>query len=316
MNKTEEIVSMLKNGIKAKEVSGHYGCSISNIYKHIGKAEKLGLIEDRHEFILNKHKLKNNIVKRIVEDRKKGMLRGKIMEKYAIGESTFGEAMRKAKKLGYLSEEEHQDITLKFMSLSFKRKKEIYGDKKAREMCSEAWSKGMGNNHEMLISAATAGGEKTQETSPHVQKNLKNAEAYGHYPTLKYNGIEFQSRGELWTGLMLMAKGYFKRISYGKNYQVPFKTEKTSRMDYLITLNGKETAVEWHPVAKDMNEENYYEKRLQNLQNSAGISNLIVLEKYKDFYLKGLSTFSEYMPMNKKANKKLDKIVELSEVPF
>ena len=266
------------------------------------------------EFIMEKPKLTLRKIERIVEDRKKGKFREQITKKYGISDSVFSIAMKRGVKLKYLTEKARKNLAKSFSYLSFERKKEIHGEKKARELCSDAWHKGMGSNHDALINAGKAGGKKTQEDNPHVQKNLVHAKSYGKYPKYKYYGIEFSSKGELWLGLMLRECGYLKRIKQFKNYQVPCGSKN---IDFLVD----DKAIEYHPKPKGMNHDNYNEEREKDLNNAGFNGKVIVIEKYNDFYKSGLAkSFLEYVKKSQKVNKKIKKIIqlekELSEVPF
>jgi hypothetical protein len=308
-----ELVKERRQHTPWQELTEYFERSENVLRGYIRKAAKLEIITKKEcKSLINSPKLTDELAKEIIEERKKGVFREKIIEDYGISRTTFQKAMNRGVKIRYITKQEKIDLTSGFSSLSFEGKVQKHGEKQAKKMQSDIWDKGMGSDHERLVEIARKGGLATQKSSPHVIENLKNGEDYGQYPRLTYNKIEFRSKGELWLGLMLKEKGCFKTIS-GKCHQISCGNYT---IDYIIKSNNKDAAIEYHPNPKGMDDGNYELRRIQNLHMAGFHGKVIVLEKYRDFYLKGLSNFSEYLKLNRKVNEKLEKIVELSKVPF
>ncbi|MCX6711804.1 MAG: hypothetical protein NT139_02090 [Candidatus Woesearchaeota archaeon] len=322
--KEEDIVDIItkrKSGTPVYKIKKEYHISNKPYKNIIEKALQLNLLtqEEFKKIYIKKPKLNLKIIKNIVEDRKEGLFRENILEKYDISKATFISAMGKGIVLGYLTRKEYEYLTKEFCSLGFEGKVRKNGEKVARQSCSDAWSKGMGKAHEKycnsvdnenspLVKAAIAGGNKTQEIAPHVLENLKGAEIYGQYQKYTYKGIEFDSKSELWLALMLRECGLIKKIKEGKNFQVPCGPKF---IDFVV--DG--IAIEYHPTPKGIDSHNNYKERREEELRECGFSGkLIVIEKENDIFKSGLvNSFLEYTKKRRTVNKKLEKVLSLEE---
>lgn len=296
------------------------------VYRYrLVKAREIGRITKKEfDKLKYKPKLNKEIVRRIVDDWViEGIVSSKIMKKYSIGHATFSIAIwQGVHKYHFITEEEREDSEKYFEGLDYKNQLKRYGKKAMKKKFSDMWHNGIGNDHKALVKAAKAGGDKTQETidkHPHVLENLKNSKMYGTQLKPKYKGEEFESEKELWTGLMLLKSGKLKKIKRGINYQVPFGENGKKRIDYVIRIDGEKCAVDWHPVAKGLGNENYVEDRTQDLTNYG--FKPCILERDSDFYEKGIiKVLLNYFRTKRIVDEKLEKIMErekeLAEVPF
>lgn len=322
-----EILELKRKGLSYTKISRIYGVSENPCRDALKKLIKLRVMTqiEYYNLLLNKPKLNEDIIKNIIEDRKKGASKEEIIERYGISEPTMTVAMNNGVKKGYLTEQERKDLVSMFRGGSFGVKVKLYGEKRAREMCSDAWHKGMGNNHAALTKAAKNGGLKTQEKNPYVQGNLKYAEQYGNYPKCIYNNITFDSKGEMWTYFLLKSLGYIKKIKEGTNFQAIFGRKK---VDFLLETNGKIIAVEYHPYPKNFNGGNgnisdYRQKREKELAEFGFKGKLVILEKrggqsvYEELKKAGLiDSINHYFSAIRTANQKLENALEIASIPF
>ncbi len=302
-----DIIKKRKEGVPVSQIQKEYGVCDTTYENTIKRALNLRLLteEEFNKIYIKRPKLNSKIIKEIVEDRKKGMFKKEIKKNYDISDATFVIAMNKGVELGYLTRKEYVDLTKGFSSRTFEASSKKHGEEKARKLCSDAWSKGMGNNHEALIAAASAGGKKTQEVAPHVLENLKGAEVYGQYQKYTHKGIEFDSKGELWLALMLLECGLVKKIKDGENYQMICGAKV---IDFVIN----NTAIEYHPIPKGLGNHNYKRDRKQELKEQGFNGDVIVIEKENDFFQSGLvKSFFEYVKKRRTVKKKLEKIISI-----
>jgi len=309
-----DIVEARKAGIKVKEIIDAVGISEATYRRAMKKARDVYKIisEEKYDLLVKKPKLTKGLVKRIVRDRKKIKTYLEICEKYDISRPTFERAMKVGIKLGLegITEEEDRKIREDIQESIFKIKCKKYGEKVARQMCSDGWWEGMGNNHNLLVEAGRARGKATQKYSPHVKANLYGREPYGHSEKPVYKEIEFHSWGELEMVLTFLELKIINKIKLGKNYQVDFGRK-------IVDLFVDNKIFEYHPPANGMCEENYKEKRVRDIKETGFNGPVNIIEKPGDLYplLKEagyVNHLKDYVPALKKAGE----IIEKLKIPF
>jgi len=306
----EDIAELKNNGVEVIDILKEYGVS-ETTYRITMK--KCGF-----DYLLKKPKLTNELIKKICEFRKKPNGVTDISRKYEIARNTARRALDIGIEQGLLSEEQDKNIEKIINSSTFKRKAKKYGDKRARQICSDAWYKGIGNNHNALVEAGRNRGKKTQQTSPHVKENLENRIPYGQYDKPVYRNIEFHSYGELKVVLTFLYLKLIKGIRVGKNYHVD-----VGRKIPDLLIDGK--IFEYHPPAEGIYRDNYKEKRIPELRENGFNGPIYIIEKQGDLYkslkdAKYKISIREYSNIIKKVNKKIEKMKKLREdlkgIPF
>jgi hypothetical protein len=199
--------------------------------------------------------------------------RKEISAKFNISNPVVNIYIRRLISKGLLTEEERTKWVYDSGMRILKIKHEKYGLDLFSQMMSDARDKGIGLNPEKLISAGKKGGLSTQNNSPHVKENLKNAIPYGH-SKYYYGDADFYSKGERLVGLVLQEYGLIN-LESGDNTQKRFGRKKA---DFYI--NDK-LVVEYHPFPKEHSgvieetEQEYLDRRTEELK--PGFDGKIVL---------------------------------------
>ncbi len=316
-----EIVKKAREGVLIGDIQEESKLSYKDYKILMAKALHLGIIKDYEEYNRLTIKLSPEVKRLIAKYRKDGWYMGDIMNKLKMSEATCRLGLRKAVEEGYITKEEHKRLTKEFICLGHERKTEIHGKKKARQMCSEAWSKGIGSNHERLIEAAINGGKKTQEVAPHVIENIAGPGNYGHAPKYMYKDVIYESKGEMTCGIFLLESMLIKKMIEGENFKVLYGNKI---VDFVIQdkITDKPIAIEYHPEPKGMKEhEGYQERRVKELREAGFEGGIIIVEKLYELYKAGLvPSFDAYVKVKRAVDRKVEKAIQLEklleDVPF
>ncbi len=310
-----EIVEKAREGVLIGDIQEESKLSYKDYKILMAKALHLGIIKDYEEYNRLTIKLSPEVKRLIAKYRKDGWYMGDIMNKLKMSEATCRLGLRKAVEEGYITKEEHKRLTKEFICLGYERKKMIHGKKKARQMCSDSWSKGIGNNHERLVEAARNGGNKTQGSAPHVIENIAGPGNYGQNPKYMYKGVTYDSKEEMRCGIFLLKAGLVKKIVEGENFQVWYEGK---RIDFVIPdkITGKPIAIEDHPSPKGMEEhEEYCERRVKGLREAGFEGDIIIIRKLYELYKAGLvPSFDRYVKIKRAVDREVDKAIKLEKL--
>ena len=212
--------------------------------------------------------------------------RADICDYFDFSTSTFRSYVQKAIKMNYLTRVERKKwLTQRSKESGFASFKEKYGEKRARRICHDAWSDGLGSLPEKNFRKfSQMGGDKTQELHPEVAENLKNAEQYKQR-ICNYGNLKFQSAGERFVAFLLVESGLLDNLVVGENFQKDFGN---LNVDFYIIK--KDIVIEYHPVPKNHRGirastlEAYAQERENQLRRNGFNGRLIVIESVPDIY--------------------------------
>jgi len=318
----EKMIEMKISGEKIKDITARFDISEATYLRMLNKAPKLGIISKKRMESLKKMYLTEAGIKKICEFRKKGNSIGDISRKYGFSRPTIRIALNRGVELGqeYLTKEQDYEINERVKASTFERKVKKYGEKKARQICSDGWHKGLGSNHGALSNAGKNGGRVTQKKhGPRVAKNLlKNPIPYGANDKPYYKGMRFDSFFELYVGLLLECLKIIPSIIEGRNYHVECGRK---RVDYVIKKaeTKEKMSFEVHPDPVGMEEhENYSQRRLEDLAEDGWKYPLYIIKKRGEIYaaLKESGVYNGSSSDFYKAVKKAKIKLGIAKLPF
>lgn len=244
--------------------------------------------------IVRKERLKKIIAEMWNMWRQKGVTRKQVCDEYGIPKDRFSKKMRLGIKMELFDEEQYKKIL---------KEKYIMG-----------WNTVVETHRDFLSNAGKKGGTAVQKNAPYVVNNLDDSKPYGS-TGFYYKGVRYRSKGEFKLGLMFKYSGKISDTILGKNFQINCNG---LRIDYVIKINGKEYAIDFHRNNRNedkFNDINYAKTRPEKLRERGWEGPVEIFGPlgwfYKFLKLGIVQNHNQYRRIKEKAEKELETAMSL-----